>query len=445
MPSLVLSPPDRSTFGGRTRAMHKQRAVIAAGPGLRKLVQAVVLIAIVTLVANTWLLSGLVVPAVVTGSSMAPTLMGPHFQWQCTGCGRDVRCDREALPSGDSDVVCPRCGARNHPAAGVLQSGDRLLIDRTAYSLRSPQRWEVIALQSPEADGSLCVKRIVGLPGERVEISDGDLLVDGKRQQKPLDVQLAMALAVADGGDLERWHSARAGAWTLADDKWQHAAGTPGHIDWLEYQHREPATPGGKERSPILDGSPLNQNESRQLNPVSDVVLRCTLHGSQSDKAFFTLHTRGDEFRLILPIGGGGARLSHNGTRVKGGRVETGQHASLAVEVAVTDGRFAIRAHGKPVLEYAFEPLPPRGENGLRLAIGADAADLAVSNLEVLRDVHYTPGPGGQTRYRLGPDEYFVLGDNSANSVDSRHWSKAGGVRTAALRGPVLTRWGLTW
>ncbi len=444
MPSLVLSPPKRRMFGSRTRAAEKPRAGIVAGTGLRKVVQAGVLIAIVALLANTWLLSGIVVPAFVSGSSMAPTLLGPHVRWQCPGCERAVCCDVEALPSAGEDAICPHCGAHNEVAAGTLQAGDRLLIDRTAYSLRAPKRWETVALHSPEEDGSLCVKRIVGLPGENIEIADGDVVVDGHRQRKPLAVQLAMALAVAGAGDLDRWHSAREGAWKLIENKWQHAAGTAGRIDWLEYQHREPVTPGGKASSPILDGSPVNQNESRKLNPVSDVVLRCTLQGAEADKAFFTIHARGDEFRVILPIGGGGARLSHNGTRVKGGRVEPGQHAKMAVEVVVTDGRFSIRAGGKPVLEYEFEPLPPRGDGGPRVAIGADAAALAVGGLEVLRDVHFTPGPEGQTRYRLGPDEYFVLGDNSANSVDSRTWkngltrSARGGVRGEMLLGPVL-------
>jgi signal peptidase I len=347
-------------------------------------------------------------------------------------------------PSGES-VRCPRCGAENDAADGKLRSGDRLLIDRAAFSLRTPKRWEVVALRTSETDNSLCVKRIIGLPGERVAIANGEVLIDGRRQRKPHDVQLAMAIAEADDGDLARWHSVREGAWTLTDRQWQHKAGVSGRIDWLEYQHREPTTAGGGAGSPILDGSPVNPAESRKLNPVSDVVLSCTLHGGIADKAFFTIHARGDEFRLILPVGGGGARLSHNGTRVKGGRVESGKHAKLGVEVVVADGQFSIRADGKSVLDYEFEPLPERGDSGPRLAIGADAAALAVSDLEVRRDVHYTPGPQGQTRYRLGPDEYFVLGDNSANSIDSRTWSrdsaenKCGGVTSDMLLGPVLT------
>lgn len=445
MPSLVLSPAQRRSLRSEARAVPSAHFRPAAHPALRQAVHGLVLLLIALLVANTWLISGIAVPAVVTGSSMAPALLGPHHQWRCIGCEREFRCDVEAMPRAKNDATCPLCGTRNAATSGQLKSGDRLFVDRAAYSLRAPKRWEVVALQSPEADGTLCVKRVVGLPGESVEIADGDVLVDGRRQRKPLRVQLAMAVAVADEHDLDRWYSAREGVWKLTDGEWRHAAGTAGRIDWLEYQHREPTTTGGKDGSPILDGSPVNQNESRKLNPVSDVILRGTLHGAETDKAFFLIQARGDEFRLILPLGGGGARLSHNGTRVKGGRVVPGQHARLPVEVVVTDGRFSIQAGGKPVLEYEFEPLPrPSGQGSPRLAVGADTSALAVSGLQVLRDVHYTPGPQGQTRYRLGPDEYFVLGDNSANSIDSRVWSqrrtesKRDGVTRAAMLGPIV-------
>ena len=72
------------------------------------------------------------------------------------------------------------------------------------------------------------------------------------------------------------------------------------------------------------------------------------------------------------------------------------------------------------------------------MAIGAAEAAIEVGQLEVLRDVYYTHGPGGPRQYRLTDNEYFVLGDNSPHSRDSRTWG-AGGVTAGLLLGPALT------
>ena len=58
------------------------------------------------------------------------------------------------------------------------------------------------------------------------------------------------------------------------------------------------------------------------------------------------------------------------------------------------------------------------------------------------RSVHYqSVGRHAITSaYRLGPDEYFVLGDNSPVSDDSRFWPTPG-VKASALIGPVLFPW----
>ncbi len=58
--------------------------------------------------------------------------------------------------------------------------------------------------------------------------------------------------------------------------------------------------------------------------------------------------------------------------------------------------------------------------------------------LVITRDVYYTAGRGGsQAQYQLGPGEYFLLGDNSPHSLDSRGWSPAG-VSEAQLVGSVM-------
>jgi signal peptidase I len=68
-----------------------------------------------------------------------------------------------------------------------------------------------------------------------------------------------------------------------------------------------------------------------------------------------------------------------------------------------------------------------------------------LTNIRLWRDVHYTQdgkqGVGGAV-VRLGPDQYFVLGDNSPRSEDSRFWPDGGKVPVSALLGAPLFGFG---
>jgi signal peptidase I len=397
-------------------------------------------LAAIALIANTWLVGGLLVPAVVSSGSMAPTLLGPHYRWQCSACARSFHCNLESTPATNRDAVCPHCGEHNEIAGGILSRGHRILVDRSAYQWRTPRRWETVVLRSPEDPEQLCVKRVVGLPGETVDIADGDVAIDGRVITKPLREQHELALAVADEHDApERWSPARAGSWTFRDKRWVHPAGQKNTTDWLDYRHVEPTTAGGESDSPILDGSASDANESRRLNPVADVLLRFTVHGAASDTCYLRARSRGDEFRIMFPLGPGSARVSHNGNRVRASRAAGGHHEALSVELVLTDHKLTLLLAGKPALEYEFEPTPGGDETAAPvLAIGASEAAIEVDHLEVSRDVYYTHDPRGNRQYRLADGEYFVLGDNSPHSVDSRQWASRGGVTAGLLLGPAL-------
>jgi signal peptidase I len=56
-----------------------------------------------------------------------------------------------------------------------FENGDYLIVDELSYHLRAPQRGEVIVFKYPLDPSQRYIKRIIGLPGETVEIKDGKI------------------------------------------------------------------------------------------------------------------------------------------------------------------------------------------------------------------------------------------------------------------------------
>ncbi len=61
-----------------------------------------------------------------------------------------------------------------------FRNGDYVLIDELSYRFRSPQRGEVIVFRFPQDPGQFFIKRIIGLPGEIVQIRNNEIIVINK-------------------------------------------------------------------------------------------------------------------------------------------------------------------------------------------------------------------------------------------------------------------------
>jgi signal peptidase I len=61
----------------------------------------------------------------------------------------------------------------------------RLIIEKVSYHWHSPQRGDVIILKDPDGGSIPLIKRVVGLPGERITISGGQVYVDGQALDEP--------------------------------------------------------------------------------------------------------------------------------------------------------------------------------------------------------------------------------------------------------------------
>ncbi|MBU3912193.1 MAG: signal peptidase I [Candidatus Omnitrophica bacterium] len=62
----------------------------------------------------------------------------------------------------------------------TLMEGDRILVNKFIYKFREPVRGDVIVFVSPEDKKKDFIKRLVGLPGEEIEISNGTILINKK-------------------------------------------------------------------------------------------------------------------------------------------------------------------------------------------------------------------------------------------------------------------------
>ena len=58
-----------------------------------------------------------------------------------------------------------------------FSNGQYLLIDEISYRLDDPERGDVVVFRAPRSGSTFYIKRIIGLPGETVEVNDGNILV----------------------------------------------------------------------------------------------------------------------------------------------------------------------------------------------------------------------------------------------------------------------------
>ena len=63
----------------------------------------------------------------------------------------------------------------------TLRMGDRLVAEKLSLHFGSPARFDVVVFRSPEpGEGVECVKRVVGLPTEEVELRGGEVYINGR-------------------------------------------------------------------------------------------------------------------------------------------------------------------------------------------------------------------------------------------------------------------------
>lgn len=302
------------------------------------------------------------------------------------------------------------------------------------YDRSLPVRGEiVVVLRRGESEAA--VKRVAGLPGESVQISRGDVLVRSQRLPKdaprPPLVPLfdSRVASVAERFDRK---GAPASAWRESGGAWE-----------LDARAIEPGSDAGLAllREEIDDGY-LGPRGERVLGieQANDAQISLELSiAGPAGAARLALVEQGDRFEArIEPLPSGRARVAIT-RRVPTGNevlaedeVDLRRDAWIAARFSNVDNHLALWLDGRCVVEATYKENVPHPQDlaqegktfGWRAAFGGEAGQFAFRAIQVARDFVYTQrGPiGTLAPIELGPDELFVLGDNSASSRDSREW-----------------------
>ncbi|MFQ5748996.1 MAG: signal peptidase I [Planctomycetota bacterium] len=312
----------------------------------------------------------------------------------------------------------------------ALLAGDRLLLVPPA--LRAPRRFDLVVVAEPDT-GKAAVKRVAGLPGERIQLIEDDLFVDGRRLVRPVrGIRDLVPLYDLSEARAEEVFKLAEGGFHLAGGAWE--LDGPGEA-WM--------------RTPPMDGYRTDGKHVEGRRPATDLGIEAAFR-MQAAGAHFGVFIREDaeQFALVLEDGGRSASLFRGGRpRVLLDRRELSPPAARGrLFLSNHDRTLTTALDGRPL----FEPLSyvlaeerpmknaPPGFHAVQVGFGG-GGPLAVEEIRVGRDLVADPAGTyacGQV-LQLGREEYFLLGDNHHASRDSRQYGAVSGER---LQGVVVGR-----
>ncbi len=88
----------------------------------------------------------------------------------------------------------------------TLDIGDRIVVNKVVYNFRTPRRFEIMVFRAVTSMGEEkkdLIKRVVGLPGETLELKDGNLYIDDRLVEYPAGMKDTMRQDYANFGPLD--------------------------------------------------------------------------------------------------------------------------------------------------------------------------------------------------------------------------------------------------
>ena len=389
---------------------------------------AAVLLAGVEFVRRYWIL-GLFLPYLVEGPSMAPRWKGSHYRVICSDCGIEFAVDANQPPVSAA-AICFNCGSLTELDPNSLRPGDSVRLCPARIS--KAQRWDVVAANVPDSGRKQIIKRIIGLPGEQVRLADGQVWIDGQLVQKSLEEFRRMAILVSDSNFIP----------TQQPSRWVRSTWDPNRIDLLTYRHSQDFSgPYANQLGvAIHDHNVYSQGTSRMLHPVNERLVEVILEAksiSQMDELGVALLDQTPTAVLQWNKKASKLSLLVNGELVHElpwkWKHPQNQSASVKIEFGVFDQRAILAIDQEVILQIDvsrqigadISNSVSREKLNLRrgeIEIAASGAmPLEIVQVRIWRDLVWRMVVGkNASRYKLEPDEFFLVGDNGLESNDSR-------------------------
>lgn len=380
-----------------------------------------------------------------------------------------------------SILQCPNCRYLEWRQDEVRENtratfGDRIAVFGWPYELGwagyEPQRWDVIVFRNPENPMENFIKRLVAKPGEEVEVINGDVFIDGVIQTKPRATQETLWALVYDhdypphaaGGSNDL---PMRPMWVRVKDGQAQQLPRSFTIDAREGAPQEVVFMNGANQTggpyPIIDDLGYNVPQSVTSNPqaspipdavpriVTDTRLQCQITPLETTGQIELRTSKYEHaFYAVADLEADELRLEYRDPETQQRTVwqtlgDAGLDRPFQLALANADYRVTIELNGRSVLASTaeqFTTTPEAARARFRqpvipeIQIAVDGARVTLAHLRIDRDIFYRsyedrrpdlPMRGVQERaFQLKADEYFVLGDNSTASQDSRFWQNAG-------------------
>ncbi len=92
-----------------------------------------------------------------------------------------------------------KCSMIGDSMSGTLVSGDSLLVNKFAYKIAEPKRFDIVAYRQGSSEHSyMSVKRIIGLPGDRVLINNGEIYINGELLDENINTEKMVTGGLAE-------------------------------------------------------------------------------------------------------------------------------------------------------------------------------------------------------------------------------------------------------